>query len=153
MDDLCLGAPPDRAKYVFLLPNIPVLPSCINRDYFENPNVTELVKLNGNHWRKIFTIMAKLTSADYDAWRLHRDNSLFNETAMIFSTDQMATYNGCLFIVGKTFHEHFPVKGVPVCDRGEPLAYVSLPHVWCPYLDYRQFPNRLIEALRARILE
>ncbi|MBR7888485.1 hypothetical protein J9B83_05975 [Marinomonas sp. A79] len=153
MDDLWLGAPPAQATFVFLLPNTPKLPSDANKAYLEVPNVAELVALNGNHWRKIFTIMAKLTAEDAAKWRYHRDNSLFNNIAITFSVDQLVDYKGGLFIVGKTFEDRLPVNGEPVYGGGAQLAHVSLPRVWCPYLDYRQFPNSLIEALRAYILE
>ena len=154
MNRLWLGACLDKADYVFLLPNVPILPSApLDPSFLERPNVAILIELNGNHWRKILTIMAKLTAPDYHSWKTFRDDQLFDKVGMVFSCDQLDHYKGTVFIVGNTFRSAWPVD-----DRAQSMgyshhAYVHFPYVWCPYLDYRQFPNVLIEALREHILE
>lgn len=153
MDHLWLGASANDASYVFLLPNKPDFPDEVNSLFIERPDVSSLIELNGNHWRKIFTIMAKLTSPTSDAWKVFRDHELFGKVGVAFSHDQLVAYKGIVIVVGNTFREQLviPVSAKVIGDRH--VCYVSLPYIWCPYLDYRQFPNRLIDALREYILE
>ena len=153
MDVFWLGASVDEAEYVFLLPNKPDLPCEVNALFLEKPDVPLLIELNGNHWRKIFTIMAKLTSPSYDSWKVFRDQGLFGKVGVAFSQDQLAGCKGVVIVVGSTFREQLaiPDSAKEIGDRH--TSFVSLPYIWCPYLDYRQFPNRLIDALREYILE
>lgn len=150
MNDLWLGASADEANYVFLLPNRPVLPSSMD---FNRPDVSRMIELNGNHWRKIFTIMAKLTSPSYDLWKVFRDTELLASVGIAFSLDQIHKFKGTVFVVGNTFRDDLPVASSAQEIGDVHTSFVCLPHVWCPYLDYRQFPNSLIEALREYILE
>ncbi|ETI57947.1 DUF6942 family protein [Marinomonas profundimaris] len=153
MEKLWLGASVDDAKYVFLLPNVPVLPDNIDRPLTIKPNVSQLIELNGNHWRKIFTIMAKLVVVGDCDWRTCRDEKLFDSVGVAFSLDQVDGYKGVLFIVGNTFREVMPISDRANEVGSKCLAHVAYPVIWCPYLDYRQFPNILIETLREYILE
>lgn len=153
MNDLWLGACTDEADFVFLLPNRPVLPSSVDVSFLKKPDVPSLIELNGNHWRKIFTIMAKLTAPTYDSWKVFRDKELLNKVGIVFSLDQLCDYKGVIFIVGNTFRDELPVAD-SAQEVGEThTSFVYLPYIWCPYLDYRQFPNILIEALRECTLE
>ncbi|WP_417559982.1 DUF6942 family protein [Marinomonas sp.] len=153
MSKLWLGACVDEANYVFLLPNRPILPVPVDIVFLKKPDVSILIELNGNHWRKIFTIMAKLTAPSYDSWKVFRDKELFTKVGIAFSLDQLHDYKGVVFIVGNTFRNERPVVS-SAQEIGEVhTSFVYLPYVWCPYLDYRQFPNILIEALREYILE
>lgn len=153
MSDLWLGASKDEAQYVFLLPNKPVLPKDNDFILFGKVGVALLIELNGNHWRKILTIMAKLTAPHYDDWREFRDNDLLNKIGIAFTVEQLNDCQGTLFIVGNTFREVWliPDSAQEIGDRH--VASFSFSYIWCPYLDYRQFPNVLIETIRETILE
>lgn len=154
MNDLWLGACTDEADYVFLLPNRPVLPNSVDASFLKRPDVPLLIELNGNHWRKIFTIMAKLIAPTYDSWRVFRDKELLAKVGVAFSLDQLCNYKGVVFIVGNTFRDELPIaSSAQAIGVDAHTSFVCLPHIWCPYLDYRQFPNILIEALREYILE
>ena len=153
MNDLWLGASADEADYVFLLPNRPVLPSVVDMSFLKKPDVSILIELNGNHWRKIFTIMAKLSVPNYDLWKVFRDKELFTKVGIAFSLDQLSDFKGVVFIVGNTFRDELPVADFAQEIGAVHTSFVCLPYIWCPYLDYRQFPNILIEALREYILE
>lgn len=153
MNDLRLGACAGKADYVFLLPNSPVLPNYVDVSFLKKPDVPSLIELNGNHWRKIFTIMAKLTAPSYDSWKVFRDKELLNKVGIVFSVGQLSDFNGVVFIVGNTFRDEFPVEDAAKEIGEVHSSFVCLPYIWCPYLDYRQFPNILIEALREYILE
>ena len=154
MNDLWLGASVGNADFVFLLPNKPCLPAVTDDiSFLEKPDVSILIELNGNHWRKIFTIMAKLTSPTYDSWKEFRDTELLKKVGVAFSQDQLHGYEGVVFVVGNTFRGELSVASSAQEIGAKHVAFVSLPYIWCPYLDYRQFPNILIEALREYILE
>ena len=60
MINLWLGASTSDAQYVFLLPNKPILPDDVDEVFLAKPDSAVLIELNGNHWRKILTIIAKL---------------------------------------------------------------------------------------------
>ena len=149
MDALWLGASKKEAICCFLLPNRPILP--ISMKVEESDLVAQIIELNGNHWRKIFTIMAKLITPEYLDWRDFRDKKLLKKVAIVFSIDQLELYDGLVFIVGNTFRDDIvvPDSAITLGDRHIALALDS--RIWCPYLDYRQFPNVLIEALRQYI--
>tara|TARA_R110001606_G_scaffold387531_1_gene552255 strand:- start:938 stop:1408 length:471 start_codon:yes stop_codon:yes gene_type:complete len=153
MSDLWLGACTDEADYVFLLPNRPVLPNSVDASFLKRPDVPLLIELNGNHWRKIFTIMAKLTAPSYDSWKVFRDKELLNKVGIAFSVGQLSDFKGVIFIVGNTFRDELPVEDAAQEIGEAHTSFVCLPYIWCPYLDYRQFPNILIQALREYILE
>ncbi|TYL47792.1 DUF6942 family protein [Marinomonas sp. IMCC 4694] len=153
MTALWLGASAEEASVVFLLPNKPILPDHYDSRFLKAPDINQLIELNGNHWRKILTIMAKLLSPNDDTWREHRERHLWSRLGVCFSAKQVSGYKGLLFVVGHTFRQSYPVSGMAQIVGDKHVAYVNLPYVWCPYLDYRQFPNVLISALRAQILE
>jgi hypothetical protein len=153
MINLWLGASASDAQYVFLLPNKPILPDDVDEVFLAKPDSAVLIELNGNHWRKILTIIAKLIVQNYPAWRECRDANVFNQVGIAFSVDQLNDYKGILFVVGNTFRDQLPVSKSAEEAGVKHRAYVSYPYIWCPYLDYRQFPNILIETLREYILE
>jgi hypothetical protein len=151
--DLWLGASKDEAQCVFLLPNKPLLSKGYDGVMSEKADIALLIELNGNHWRKIFTIIAKLAAPDYKDWRQFRDNDLLKKVGIAFTIDQLSDYQGRLFIVGNTFREIWPVPESAQNIGERHVAAFSASRVWCPYLDYRQFPNILIETIRKTILE
>ncbi|WP_233768548.1 MULTISPECIES: DUF6942 family protein [Shewanella] len=76
---------PMNPDIIFYLPTPPALPEHWQATHVDA--VTQLVALNGNHWRKIVTIMAKICCLEHDinankgaCWKLIRDN-LFSESA------------------------------------------------------------------------
>ena len=152
MSELWLGAPMSHAHCVFLLPNPPILPSQGER-LGEVVSASQLIELNGNHWRKILTIMSKLTVQNYSDWRQFRDDQLLFKVGLAFSPSQIENYKGLVVVVGKTFRESIPIPECAEVYGESHLAYKAELFVWTPYLDYRQFPNILIESLRKRISE
>lgn len=135
----------------FLLPNAPQLPEGI--DHYSQVPVSQLIELNGNHWRKILTIIAKLVADPDQDWRIVRDLQLWNKAELVFDSDVDWSGEEWVFIVGQTWRGKWPVS-----ERAQTLgtrhqAYLDRPMVWVPYLDYRQFPNVLIDELRQRITQ
>ncbi|WP_394179256.1 DUF6942 family protein [Marinomonas posidonica] len=146
MDAMKLGHNINTANYVFLLPNEPKLDENILPS---EHSVDLLIELNGNHWRKILTIMAKLTSVNPDQWREHREVTLFGEVGITFNATELmsiAHKTNTIFIVGLKLRQQWPVLEGSVQVGLD--CWIKRPYVWCPYLDYRQFPNALISELR-----
>lgn len=74
---------PNNPDIIFYLPSAPELPA--HWQAADSDAITRLIALNGNHWRKIVTIMAKICCVEHDinmnkgaCWKLIRDN-LFSE--------------------------------------------------------------------------
>ncbi|MGR0279832.1 DUF6942 family protein [Marinomonas dokdonensis] len=153
-NEIWLG-PKTGLKYVFLLPNPPLLRDAPDHGWVETPNVAQLIEDNGNHWRKIVTIMAKLISTDEQDWRCYRDEHLFDQCALVFSLQQLKQIEGdkcTLFIVGNGFRQAMPISENAQTLGDKQLAYVNQDRtIWCPYLDYRQFPNALVSAIRLKL--
>ncbi|WP_418903736.1 DUF6942 family protein [Marinomonas ostreistagni] len=135
---------------IFLLPNTPILPE--HMDHYSNCSPKLLIDMNGNHWRKILTIIAKLLTAPGEDWRIVRDQYIWERARLCFSADELPLKGEYSVIVGKTFLEELPIPHDAdqiVC--GKHAVYISGSCIWSPYLDYRQFPNMLIEALKTRL--
>ena len=135
---------------IFLLPNAPILPdTCAS---YLDCAPTQLIELNGNHWRKILTIIAKLLTEPGEDWRIVRDQYIWERAKLCFSADELPLKGECTVIVGKTFLEQMPIpQDAEQIVCGKHAVYLSGSYIWSPYLDYRQFPNVLIEALKTRL--
>lgn len=135
---------------LFLLPNPPQLPEGITQH--NDCSYEELVNLNGNHWRKILTIIAKLCVEENEDWRIVRDQSIWQRAELIFSLEELPLSDQWQVIVGKSFAEHLPIPiKATLIESGKHQAFIENRRIWTPYLDYRQFPNALIDALKHEI--
>ncbi|MEO9656392.1 DUF6942 family protein [Marinomonas sp.] len=154
LNEMWLG-PRASLNYVFLLPNPPLLRDAPDHGWVDCPNVAHLIEDNGNHWRKIVTIMAKLIATDELDWRRYRDAHLFDHCALVFSLDQLKQIENeeyTLFVVGNLFRAEIPVSKNAQKLGEKQIAYVNQDRtIWCPYLDYRQFPNALVAAIRSKL--
>lgn len=132
----------------FLLPNHPDLPDDVT--HYEEMSTSALIAYNGNHWRKILTIIAKLVADAEEDWRIVRDKELWYRAKLVYSEELPVLNTSPLIIVGQTFRQQFPIANdAKVLGEGtRHQAYVADDRIWTPYLDYRQFPNSLIEELR-----
>ncbi|QYJ77534.1 DUF6942 family protein [Shewanella acanthi] len=154
---MLIGAP--NPSYAFYLPNAPLLDT--NWDV-QHPDACEkLIALNGNHWRKVLTIMAKICVVG-DDWRSYRDNLLLKQHEVIligsrtfhphaqthFVCGQVAT---TLLGLTPLYHKTLDAEGKIHIIQPE-LGSPSIKHcLSTPYLDYRQYSNALIELTRAYI--
>lgn len=134
-----LGHP--DAGVILYLPRPPQLPSTLS--------VPALIDLNGNHWRKILTILAKLC-APGDDWRAYRDRGLLQRREAICFEPRLRPRPARHLVAGKANWSRLGLApaGFEALDaqqrlwrRGE--LYLT------PYFDYRQFPNALVARLRA----
>lgn len=136
-----LGNPSSAIQ--FLLPTPPTL-EC------SDINIKDIVAINGNHWRKIFVIIAKLC-CQHKTWQSYRDNDLLNDVYLNFSPTP--TLNKRLnFVCGKTHAQMLGILETGQCWPAiDELNRVRINNknmenriLITPYLDYRQFPNALI---------
>ncbi len=113
--------------------------------------VPELIALNGNHWRKILTIFAKLCSSD--DWRVYRDQHLLQHQEQICFTEQVNTVANVHIFSGKRcwqrFADIYQSDTEPLlATAGQSLFYRQDKTlglcIFSPYFDYRQYPNVLI---------
>jgi hypothetical protein len=152
-----------RVDIAFYLPNRPVFPA--NWHAEQAGAIEDLIQLNGNHWRKIFTIMAKLCCTvqpgkDSKAWQhvratlfnshqpnSHKPTSLSKRLHMGATTiDPLAKWH---IICGQQAREALGLtlwSKPAFFDEQEKVSREQY-HLFTPYLDYRQFPNRLIEQV------
>ncbi|MDH0449029.1 hypothetical protein [Shewanella sp. GD04112] len=166
---------PAAATYAFYLPNPPLLPE--DWHWSQDNAIAELIALNGNHWRKIFTIMAKICAPSED-WRNYRDNQLLKQQQMLLIGANALSPHANIHIVcgqaaatalGIAADSHIATNALQTnAQRTTELQLmqdsqaklqdvtamlqVQSPHTSCvlltPYLDYRQYSNALIALTR-----
>jgi len=116
-------------------------------------SINDIVTSNGNHWRKIFVIIAKLCCGK-TSWQHYRTHDLLNEVYLNFSMHP--TFDKQLNIVcGKTHSQSINIYEQSLSWQVvDELARVRINKensanriIITPYLDYRQFPNALIEEV------
>lgn len=142
-------------------PHRPPLEQCKNLNGYRPayPGETaQIIAETGNHWRKIFTIFAKIYTeliCPDKRWQEVRDQRLFTEnshSALLFQDSILPIEQGIHIIGGKDFAAGFTLptqQGQCIDDAGKVLAYGNC--YLTPYLDYRQFPNALIDQLVAHL--
>jgi len=136
---------PDAATQ-FLLPTPPMLES-------SEISIEHIVDLNGNHWRKIFVIISKLCCGK-KTWQSYREHDLLTDIYLNFSPKP--SFDKVLNVVcGKSHAKTVGINdckllSTPVDTTARVREFHSEPNhrtLLTPYLDYRQFPNALIEEV------
>nr|WP_223295966.1 hypothetical protein [Shewanella sediminis] len=135
------------------MPTPPVAPD--HWHYSDQDAVSKLIELNGNHWRKILTIMAKIAAPDTN-WKRYRDTQLLKQDEQILvGSSQLSPQAEWHFIVGgvsqKLLESETREKQFIPLDSEEKLHFDGKRMLKVPYLDYRQYPNILIEVTREQI--
>ncbi|GIU05554.1 DUF6942 family protein [Shewanella morhuae] len=160
---MIIGHP--QSQFAYYLPTPPLIPD--GWHYSQVEAIAALIALNGNHWRKIFTIMAKISLPEGD-WRHYRDQTLLkrNEMICIGGTELIASAK--VHIVAGQMAAHRLGLSLATTDYTNAAQLLSIQHKsitfiklpthpaqYClltPYLDYRQYPNQLIELTRQQIM-
>lgn len=137
-----------QPKVVLYMENQPI----INPD--QGLSVAQLIVDNGNHWRKILTILAKLCCAK--DWRFYRDKMLLGDVEQICFSQQLSTTAKLHIFAGQRSRQRFGVNSehlekmqathcntVHYCQDASGAWYF-----YTPYFDYRQFPNALIAQVK-----
>ncbi|MGI1936173.1 DUF6942 family protein [Shewanella oncorhynchi] len=157
---MIIGNP--HARFAYYLPTAPLVPESWH--YTQPDAVATLIALNGNHWRKIFTIMAKVSAVGED-WRSYRDQVLLkqNERLCIGGTELMA--NAKIHLIAGQVAANALGLTMSVNDSGaqhltaqnKSITVLKLPSslgqhcLLTPYLDYRQYPNQLFALTRQHL--
>jgi len=178
---------PAHPDIIFYLPTPPVLPAQWHAAQMDA--ITQLVELNGNHWRKIVTIMAKICCLQHDinihkgaCWKLIRDN-LFSEADELQQELSHKQVRSCInvarlrcqlrivnphsnhtlasalttsswhLVCGKETQLRMGITANPSYEPLDPQQKIKRQHtvLLTPYLDYRQYSNKLIELTRQHI--
>lgn len=169
---------PATSTYAFYLPNPPLFPE--DWHWSQDNAIAELIALNGNHWRKIFTIMAKICAPSED-WRDYRDNQLLKQQQMLLIGANALSPHANIHIVcgqaaatalGIAADSHIATHSLQtnslqttelqlMQDSEAKLQDITAmqqaqsTHSSCvlltPYLDYRQYSNALIALTRCHL--
>ncbi|WP_394205652.1 DUF6942 family protein [Shewanella waksmanii] len=135
---------PTSATTIFYLPTAPTL--CASWHYRNDDAIDKIVADNGNHWRKILVIMAKLMSPD-DDWRQYMASELLKRHEAIVIDAQALSANAHRHIVcGQKMWQQLQLA------NDNPAKVAESRIIQLPYLDYRQCPNTLIQATREQYL-
>ncbi|MCK8047337.1 hypothetical protein MSG37_20855 [Shewanella sp. 1CM18E] len=142
-----------NATRCFYLPTAPKLAQCWLPDNVDA--IPALITANGNHWRKILTIMAKLSVKDNN-WKHYRDTQLLKQDECIVIQATELTPNAQQhFICGQQSAQSLTFDTSDFTTLCGSEDYVSVNNklsiYLCPYLDYRQFPNKHIDNLRLKM--
>lgn len=136
-----------KAQYAFYLPSAPLLPQ--KWHHTQADAIGSIIQLNGNHWRKILTIMAKITCQDND-WKTYRDQFLLKTNEQIhINADTLSPTAQIHIISGQVAADQLNLNlnhFHNIHDQTSIKVFQSQLQV--PYLDYRQYPNALIEITR-----
>jgi hypothetical protein len=114
-----------------------------------------LTEDNGNHWRKILTILAKLSCHKND-WKRYRDEQLlqrdehicFNNVLSLSSDLGNGSDEQWHLVAGKASWQRLGLDEdeFTALDEQSKVFYQGRV-ILIPYPDYRQMPNALIEAV------
>ncbi|WP_428036441.1 DUF6942 family protein [Amphritea sp.] len=135
----------ESASTLLYLPTPPKIDTDKPLDY------ARLCELNGNHWRKILIILAKLQSSE-QTWRSYRDQQLLRQDEAISFGDQLLPGHKLHIVAGKASWQRLGLdlqSFTPLDECGRVFRRDNI--ILTPYPDYRQFPNQLIAQLRPLI--
>lgn len=150
-----IGADLSQASSVFILPAPPQGKYLLNEDLcLSQVEVSNLIEQEGNHWRKILTIMAKLSVKNTN-WRKYRDECLLRHNERIeFALPATFRREVTYFICGQTMQSGLELEEKSICFLNEKRTLAVYNNIiLCPYLDYRQYSNKDIDVTRAYLDE
>lgn len=147
----------------YYLPNRPDYPGFKSKNLISNTKkntVTNIISKTGNHWRKIFSIMAKiswgLNHSGQSTWQGYRDHLLLScsKQNLVFENKLLKRKNDIHVITGLQHFECFDLNMSDFTKLDEDGKILIWGNIYLtPYMDYRQFPNQLIEELIINIKE
>jgi len=136
-----------NAQHIFYLPTPPILP-------IGKLTTQSLIEVNGNHWRKILTIIAKLMCKE-DDWKTLRDTRLLDEVGFYFGDALQLKPQRQHYVCGKAHWDTLKLTpsddGFISCDETGKAwrMHGKNSTVWLlPYPDYRQFNNALVALVK-----
>jgi hypothetical protein len=131
---------------ILCLPNRPNQKMYLNKRILKNLKVGEvkfIINECGNHWRKIFSIFAKICfslNPVTESWQEYRDNILLTSKcigSISFTKKILKPSNDIMILSGKESWTISKENSLNIFNT--------------PYFDYRQFPNKEIDLLISQI--
>ena len=111
-------------------------------------DVPLLIEQNGNHWRKIMSIYAKLMY-QHGSWQAYRDTELLTDKESLSFESHLNSKAIVHLVCGKAAQARLGLD-LSAFDMllGSDRLFAKGNILCTPYPDYRQFPNREIEIAR-----
>ena len=140
--------------YIGNRPSLPEFEELTEFPILESGDIVKIIAQCGNHWRKIFSIFAKLGFAlnehDCKTWQEYRDQVLLTVKSsehIVFDTKIRST-EGFHIICGQSHFElfDFTEENFISLDQNNKVQH-SGKIIQTPYFDYRQFNNDLIDQV------
>ncbi|NVK24763.1 MAG: hypothetical protein HWE10_07530 [Gammaproteobacteria bacterium] len=155
-----IGIGNSQPKWILHIANRPEVEG-FQHDIFRTLNTAEaadIIKQTSNHWRKVFSIMAKISFALFDTqcstWQEYRDNKLLTDEgfeAVSFESfhQSAATKETFSIICGFTYAEsQLDMASLISHQKFEKIKMSSRhPLMVTPYFDWRQLNNELLEVV------
>lgn len=152
------GVGQKNPKWVLHIANRPELESFQNLDFrtFEIGEAAEIIKLTSNHWRKVFSIMAKISFAMFDTgcetWQQYRDTKLLTKEgfeAISFSPYATSLNLPFSIVCGFTYaQEQLELERLIPHEKQNKLLFSQTENLCVtPYFDWRQLNNEMLDAL------
>jgi len=116
----------------------------------------EIIKATSNHWRKAFSIMAKISFALFDTgcatWQEYRDTKLLTEEgfeSVSFEPFQTNQLNAFSIVCGFAYAEQQleVSKLIPHIEQPKLLISETDDVIVTPYFDWRQLTNEILATL------
>lgn len=160
-----IGLGTNKATLRILIENTPPLPEYQQLSSvtpLKTDEVNQIGKLTGNHWRKIFNVMAKIlfeyNTHHYKTWQILRDEYLLqkhSKECLLFST--MSVNDGYFkhkddsnvitLVMGKTYAKKLGIDEYCYWLSEQFAINTAKNIIICPYFDYRQLSNIKITQL------
>lgn len=146
-------------NWVLHIANRPDLPE-FNQDNFRTlaeGEVASIINNTSNHWRKVFSIMAKISFALYDtgceSWQQYRDTKLLSGSGfealsyLPYAEDANDNYFSVVAGFQYAATQLDLDKLIPHHSTSKLLRIEGSDCVVTPYFDWRQLNNELLEKL------
>jgi hypothetical protein len=145
-----------RSKIILYLPNRPELDeysSSLVLSALGKGKVQDIIEQTGNHWRKIFSIYAKIAfienSLGAKNWQEYRDHLLLSKKSQTKICFTKKLRPADIHIISGQSHAEcfdFDLSQFIDLDSDGKIKYFNNIYL-VPYFDYRQLPNELLAKL------
>lgn len=144
--------------YIGNRPNYPSINELQSLRLAKGAEVEHIIAQTGNHWRKVFSICAKigfsLWPEEAARWQDYRDQILFRrggQLALLFSAPPLGNSQNVKLVLGKQYAEQCVTNALCTETLNGFLVNPQQKLIQTPYFDYRQLSNQRLEELLATI--
>lgn len=158
MSVLNIGFGSKQPNWVLHIANRPEL-DCFQHDIYRQlltGEAADIINQTSNHWRKVFSIMAKISFAlfetDCATWQQYRDSKLLTNEgfeAISFEPYEPKSNGQLAIICGFTYAEtQVQLETlIPHIEQPKILIAASKDYLVTPYFDWRQLNNEMLVHL------